>query len=80
MALKKSAVREIDELQRTASGQLLEESIDHVLLSADGADVDGYVGRIRSNAGDSDGVFVDIETDEDGGIVSHADLRMREPI
>ena len=36
--------------------------------------------RFVSDAGDGDGILVNIEADEDGGIVTHADLRMREPI
>jgi hypothetical protein len=35
--------------------------------------------QVASDASDRDGVFVNVESDEDGGIVSYADLRMREP-
>jgi hypothetical protein len=71
--------RLVDELQASAPGEFLDQAINRILLGADGPDIDGWVHRDATHTGDGDGVFVNVETDEDSGIVSHADLRMREP-
>jgi len=69
----------VNELQTSATGEFLDQSIDCILLSAEGAQIDRLLARAGADAGCRDGVFVNVESDEDGGIVFHADLRMREP-
>jgi hypothetical protein len=76
---KTARPRFIDELQRATPGEFLDEAIDCILLRADRTDIHRWLGRTATDARCGDGVFVNIEADEDGGIVSHADLRLREP-
>jgi hypothetical protein len=66
----------LDEAQRSAAGELFDQPIDGVLL---GTEVERWLGRIVADAGSRDGVFMDVGSDEDGGIVVYADLRMGKP-
>jgi hypothetical protein len=39
------------------------------LLRAEGAEIERLLGRAAANAGSGDGVFMDVESDEDGSCV-----------
>lgn len=65
----------VDELQSALGGEFLDQPIDGILLRADGADVDDRIGGRRTDAGDGDGILVDIQPDKDSAIFGHADLR-----
>jgi hypothetical protein len=54
--------------------------IDRAPLSADATEVDPWCNGTRADAGRRHGVFVNIETDEDDGIVSQADFHLRKPL
>jgi hypothetical protein len=69
----------VDEAQRSTTGELLDQPIDRVLLGAKGAEIEGLLGRVAADTGGRDGIFVNVQSDEDGGIVVHADLRLRKP-
>jgi len=68
----------VDEAQGSAAGELLDQPIDGVLLCADLAEIDGWLSGVAADARGGDGVFVNVQSDEDGGIVFHADLRFEE--
>ena len=69
----------VDEAQCPAAGEFLDQPIDRVLLCAAGAEIERLLGRAAPEARSCEGVFVNVQSDEDGGIVFHADLRLRKP-
>ncbi len=65
----------IHQFQPAVAAELLDQSIDGVLLRADGADVDDRVSGRGADARNGDGILVNIQTNIGSAIFGHADLR-----